>query len=184
MFFVINNEHDKLLVEDLYFKYKYRLFSIAFNILNDRLLAEDAVHNTFVRIIEYLYKIENSNEYQRISFLCVVCRNISIDMYKNNRKTFDNELSVDNIEERELKANNNPLDIYISNESLRTLIDGIKGLNDTYRDVLMLKYVSECSNEDISNLLSISQPTVRKRLERGKDLLVKSMKGVEYNESK
>ncbi len=184
MFFVINNEQDKLLVEDLYHKYKSRLFFIANGILNDKPLAEDAVHNTFVRIIEYLHKIKNSNEYQRTSFLNIVCRNISFDMYNNNRKTFNNELPVEDIGERELKSEDNPLDIYISNESIRVLIDAIKNLTDTYRDVFILKYISDCSNEDISKLLNISQPTVRKRLQRGKELLTKSMKGVKHNESK
>ncbi len=184
MFFVINNENDKLLVEELYSKHKNRLFSIAYGILKDKPFAEDAVHNTFVRTIEFLYKIENSNEFQRLSFLSAVCRNLSLDMYNKNKKTFGRELSVDNIEERELKENNNPLDLYISDESLRTLIDAIKELNDKYRDVLTLKYITDCTNEDISKLLNISQPTARKRLERGKALLIKSLEGVEHSESR
>ncbi len=44
--------------------------------------------------------------------------------------------------------------------------------------------ISDCSNEDIAKLLNISQSNVRKRLQRSKDLLIKSMKGAEYNESK
>ncbi len=184
MFFVINNERDKSLVEYLYSENKLRLYKIARNILNDQRLAEDAVHNTFVKTIEHLHKIEDSNDYQRTSFLCIVCKRISINMYNKNKKAFRAELPVDDIEDFELKADCNPLDICISSESIRTLIDSIKGLSDTYSDVLMLKYVSECSNEDIASLLNLSQPTVRKRLERGKVLLKKSMKGVEYNECK
>ncbi len=184
MFFIISNEKDKLLVEGLYSRHKDKLFYIAYHILNDRLLAEDAVHNTFVRTIEHLHKIENSNEYQRISFLSVICRNISFDMYNKNRKTFDNELPVDNMEERELESAATPLDIYISNESMNALINAIKNMNDTYRDVFTLKYSADCSNETIAKILNISQPTVRKRLERGKVFLIKSMKGVEYSESR
>ncbi len=141
MFSVISNEHDKLLVEDLYSRHKHKLFSISYSILNDQRLAEDAVHSTFVRIIEHLHKIEDSTDKQRLSFLCIVCRNLSIDMYNRNRKTFDNEFPVDDIGERELKGNDNPLDLYISNESIRVLIDSIKNLTDTYRDVFILKYI-------------------------------------------
>ncbi len=182
MFFVINNENDKLLVEDLYSKNKDRLFYIAYDILNDRPLAEDAVHNTFVRTIEYLYKIENSNEYQRMSFLNTVCRNISIDMYNRNRKTFNRELPVDNIEEMKLASDITPLDICISKENMDSLTSAVKDLNDTYRDAFTLKYIADFSNEDISKILNISQPTLRKRLERGRVLLMKLLKGVKYYE--
>ncbi len=184
MFLVISNEDDRSLVEDLYSKNKNRIFSIAYSVLKDKSLAEDAVHNTFVRIIDSLHKVKDCDEYKRTAFVCVICRNVSFDMYEINKKRFKKELTVDDIGERELKSDDNPADVCISNENIRILIDAIKNLKDIYRDVVMLKYVLEFNNEEISKLLDISQPTVRKRLERGKSLLMESLKGGKYSENR
>ena len=49
------NEQDKLV--QIYDKYKNLMLSVAHEILNDTYLAEDAVHNAFIKLSHNLHKI-------------------------------------------------------------------------------------------------------------------------------
>ena len=52
MFLIIKDADDRMKVKNLYLQHKDKLFGVAFSILHDKSLAEEAVHDTFVRIIE------------------------------------------------------------------------------------------------------------------------------------
>lgn len=174
MIFVIKDTNDKIKVERLYLEHKDRLFGVAYSILHDKSLAENAVHDTFVRIIEYLHKVDESNASKTITFLVIICKNIAINIYNSNKKSLKYEILDDEIDCM-CSDNDNPLDIFITNESVRIIIDSMKQLKSIYQDVLLLKYDSHFNNEEIAHLLQISQATVRKRLERGKRMLIKFM---------
>lgn len=167
----LDNNEDRIKIERLYSEYRDKLYGVAYNILNDQMYAEDAVHDTIVRITKHLHKIDENNRSKTTMFLVIICRNIAIDIYNKNKRMWKREISIDEIEVYEDKSEHNPLNIYICNESIRILIDGIKQLKSIYSDVMLLKYVSECDNGEISKLLAISQATVRKRLERGREML-------------
>jgi len=49
----------------------------------------------------------------------------------------------------------------------------IQTLPEIDRDVLMLRYIHECNDQEIARLLKISNDTARKRLERAKRRLIK-----------
>ena len=89
LFMAIEDEDDLLKVERLYERYKRLLYKIAYNILKDKYLSEDAVHQTFIRIINNLHKIGEINCPQTQSFLVIMCRNVAIDIY--NQRTYLNK---------------------------------------------------------------------------------------------
>ena len=57
----IGDAYNRSKLGRLYEDYKSRLFIAAKGILSDDALAEDAVHDTYVRIVKYMYKIDESN---------------------------------------------------------------------------------------------------------------------------
>ena len=170
---------NSLKLERLYNGYKSRLFIVAKGILRDNALAEDAVHETYIRIMKYLHKIDENSVCRTVNFLIVVCRNVAIDIYKRNINTASIEEAEYDIDSGDLTT---PLDIVITNENIRRIIDSIKLLNPIYRDVMLLKYGSDCSNREISELLHIEETTVRKRLERGRHELLKVLKRINFYE--
>ncbi len=60
MSMIENNTH-KLKFENLYRDYRQLMFYKANEILQDKHLAEDAVHQAFIRIIQNLDKIDENN---------------------------------------------------------------------------------------------------------------------------
>lgn len=172
MYFTREKDERKIKIERIYSEHRNRLFWTAYKILNDKMLSEDAVHETIIRAIGHLHKIEETNSYKTAMFLVIICRNIAIDIYRKNKRICSREFTTEDSEFYWRKNEDNPLDMYITNESLRQLINTIKQLDKMYSDILMLKYISECSNEEISQLLNLPNATVRKRAERGRTMLI------------
>lgn len=59
---MVETEEEKDLVTELYNTYKQILFNVSMSILHNTADAEDAVQETFVRIISNLSKIDCANE--------------------------------------------------------------------------------------------------------------------------
>ena len=78
-------------IKRLYEKYKYLLYSEAYNILQKQHLAEEIVQEVFVKIIENIQSIGEIEAKRTKNFLCVICRNLAINLYnKNNKEKFLN----------------------------------------------------------------------------------------------
>ncbi len=92
-------------IERLYEKYKYLLYSEAYKILSKQRLAEEIVQEVFIKIIENITSIEEIESNRTKNFLCVICRNLAINLYnKKNKEKFLNieELIYNEAEEPNL----------------------------------------------------------------------------------
>jgi len=96
---MVSSEEDKKLVEKLYLEYRDAMTYVALGILKSPQKAEDAVHNSFIKIIENL----NANKIiekpcPQMKALCVItCRNTAINMRKHESALsfVDNEVAFD-----------------------------------------------------------------------------------------
>jgi len=175
LFFAIENDEDKTKLERLYNKYKSLMYYVAFNILKDKHLAEDAVHQSWVRIISNLHKINEDNFHKTKAFLVIICRNVSYDIYRKQVYLNNNANFIKEAIEKENEDNIDPLEKVIIYDKMNNLISSIKNLKPVYQDVLMLKYFLEYKNNEIAEMLKISPETVRKRIERAKKELYRQL---------
>lgn len=175
MFFMtIENKDDRLKVERLYYAYRKLLYKEAYAILNDKHLAEDAVSETFIRIINNLHKIDENNCPRTRSFLVIICRNVAKDIYKKRRKLHQYEdLSGDLLEEEDQASN--PLDIVINKETIQRIAKVIESLDLIYRDVFLLRRVHGMTCEEIAGMFGIKTETVKKRLTRAKHKIMEEL---------
>jgi RNA polymerase sigma-70 factor (ECF subfamily) len=163
---IIENENDRLKAEMLYYKYRKLLMNIAKEILLDNNLAEDAIHETFIRVIKNLYKIDENNCPRTKNFLVIICRNISLTMY--NERTYLNkrENSIEDITYEEELSYSCPENITISKETREEIANEIEKVDTIYSDVLIFKYDYGYGREEIAETLGINVETVKKRLTR------------------
>jgi RNA polymerase sigma-70 factor (ECF subfamily) len=169
---LIDNESDKNKFEQLYEKYRKLMFYVSNKILNDTYLAEDAVHHAFLSIIENLEKIDEVDSHKTKSYIVTIVRNHSINIY-NQRKRHP----LVPIEEMECSFTE---DRYQGIEEEDLLVATILKLPIIYKDVLTLKYVQEYSNNEIAQMLGITEITVRKRIERAKNKMKQILKEGEF----
>lgn len=148
---------------DIYEKYKYLMFSIAMDVLNDKFAAEDAVQEAFLKILKNSNKVDDIDSIRTKRLVITIAKNSAIDIYRKQRKIWNTEIEMDMVSS--VRQSN----IYTVEDDEKFL--EIEGLPDMYKEVLILKYSSEFSNTEIAELLEISEMNVRKRISRARKLL-------------
>ncbi|AUS98807.1 RNA polymerase subunit sigma-24 [Clostridium thermosuccinogenes] len=157
---MLGGEEDKSKFETLYMTYRKLMFHVANRILNDELLAEDAVHQTFLKILENFDKLEEISCHKTKSYIVTMVRNISINLYNQRKRC--TTISFEDVEYCMTTEFTSAV------EDLDHLARAVLKLPVIYKEVLTLKYVHDFSNEEIAKMLDVSEAVVRKRLERAK----------------
>lgn len=160
----LDTQEERIKFEDIYKKYGKLMKYVAYNILRDDSLAEDAVHNAFLKLIKYLDRIDEVDCHKTKSFVVIVTESVSKDMYAKRKR--EATVSIDDNEQEIVVESPD----YDSIET-QVIADAIGKLPEIYRDALILKYVHRYKDAEIGDLLEISPTAVRKRLQRAKEKL-------------
>lgn len=159
----------------LYEKYRYLMQKVAMDVLNDRFLAEDAVHNAFLHLAVHMDNIGEPESLQTRRYLVTIVKNAAIDMYRKKNIQIHREVCID-----ELKEKDTPM-IYMETDLENDILDILKNLPVKYRDIFLLKYSAHLENCEIAKLCGIQEGTVRQRISRGKGLIEEALKKLEEN---
>ncbi len=163
---LLDTAEEKSKFEELYQEYKSTLITVAYKILKDMALSEDAVHEAFLSLARNMNKISDRNCIQIRNYLIIIVKNASYRIY-NKRKE---ELCIDDIKETIPDIQNVEIDVE-DRESQQRLMTLIKSIDEKYADVLILKYFYDFSDKEIAESLGISLENVKIRLHRGKSML-------------
>lgn len=176
---VLDTDDERSKFEKLYDEHKNTLFNVAYKILNDVQLAEDAVHEAFISLAKNMDKIIDRNCIQIRNYLIIIVKNAALRIYNKRKK----EVCVEDLSDVMLDLNS--VEINVDNKCIQEkLFEMIKDLDYKYADVLILKYFYDMSNKEIAAALGISLENVKIRLIRGKNMLKKNMEAVNfYDES-
>lgn len=136
-------------------KYGDMLFRLCLSMLCNKQDAEDAVQDTF--IIYLNRKPEFNGENHEKAWFIRVCINVC-----KNRIRFRSRHQSINIE---------ALAAYGFTYTETTIFDSISKLPEKYRTVILLYYVEEYKVEEIANILKVSPAAIKKRLQRGREML-------------
>lgn len=158
----------KVILEQLYHQYKILMFKVAFSILNNSSLAEDAVHAAFLKLLENSFVIDDITSKKTKTFMIIVVRNMAINIYNKVNKE-DKKYRDDNLDITDPSPG--PLELTINFETIDIIKDTLRSMDSKYADVVILKYFYDYSYKKISSLLSISEQTVRVRIHRARRIL-------------
>ena len=149
--------------EDLYEKYGKLLFRISYAILCSREDAEDAVQEVFYK---YLVKqpIFRDADHEQAWFLRVAS-NQSKDILR--RRKIRTTLTLEEIEEYEIAPEQ------------ATILQDLFSLPETYKMVMILRYLEDLSVQDIARSQGLSVSAVKMRLARGREMLKNITEGRE-----
>ena len=106
---LLDSREDKNKFTQLYNTYRYTMLYTADNILQDKGLAEDAVHDAFLRIAKNLHKTGAVDSPRTKAFVVIIVRNIALTMAKRHGRNllFEDENMIkvdvmDNVPERKI----------------------------------------------------------------------------------
>lgn len=166
---LINDGADRSFVRMLYEQYEQMLYRAALNILHNRTDAEDAVQDTFVRIINNLDKIRDISCNETGYYLVIMVKNVSKNM--QNKKQRHPEIDIDEL--YDIQA-----DCSVEEETLRKINaeiirEALSELSDDDYEIMFLYLIKEYSPAEISELFGISSNITRQRIFRAKQRLIK-----------
>ena len=135
-------------------RYYAAMVAVAFAVLSDHQLAEDAAQEGFARA---LVRIKSLNDRAKFApWLAAICRNVAKDMVaaRTQRISTEDISQVDKVE--------NP------DENDRLIRQAIEQLPDSTKELVVLRYYDGLSYEQISSVLGISKASINGRLTRAK----------------
>lgn len=152
------NRREKPVIEMLFQLYKKDMFRMAYSILKDAGKAEDAVQNTFLKLLKNRKSLRFEPDTLKAKSYCVIAaKATALDMYRKEKRMQEEPIS-DNL----LLAEDS-LDLYLQRESLDCLHSKIDLLKDIYKTALVLRHFQELSFREIGEATGVSEATARKR---------------------
>ncbi len=149
-------------IKTLYKESFSRLFVIALNLVNDRATANDIVHDVFFKFCTLNKEPDTITNV--MPYLFVMTRNACFDHIKKSRReeayAEENARLTGLSEEHPSLATAN---IFIKTQLSYRLHTAIKSLPDQCRKVMTLSYLEGKTDEEIAELLSISEENVRQQ---------------------
>ena len=146
----------------LYERYHSPMMALAYSMLGDRDLAEDAAQETFAIACRDLPKLKS--KYKFGAWLAGICRNVARGMLRSKGKSTG-------VNFQEPVGNQN------SEDYRRDVIrQAVWDLPCAERELIVLRYYNGFSQAQISNVLDISPQAVNGRLFRAKRKIAKYLK--------
>ena len=152
---------DKL--STLYEIYEQPMYRIAYAVLHDEGLAEDAVSDAFIRIMRKISKFGDCRSDKTKAYIVKVIKSTSINIYRKNKKRYSAEIPIDEAVQISDNAS------YSGNYS--DVSELLAELGDTDRQIVTMRCVEEMSWKEVASNLSLTESNVRKRFERTKKRL-------------
>ena len=172
---VLETDEDRIQFEDIYRKYKNRMYKFAISILHNKEDAEDVVHQAFLIIANNFEKIKLFSCHEMNAYIVIIIRNTSINLYNKNKRISERHTNLDE-EKISIEVD------FFNNIDYEYLVQIISKLPLIYKEILLLRYVEGFTVKQISAMLGISIDNVRKRTERAKKMLKAELKSGEQNE--
>ena len=170
IFAAIQKKENRSRLEALYEEHASWMYKVAYRILNDEHLAQDAVQEAFINISNNLEKIIGTDCNKIKALFVIIVRNVSIDIYRLRKKQYS--VSIEEIEE-DFESGPSIEEILMNNETFTRVAEKIKELHTSYADILSLKFFYHYEDKEISRILNITPENIRTRLHRARKSLIK-----------
>lgn len=169
---LLNDECERSEFEKLYNEYKNEAYYIAYKILDDSALAEDAVADGFLSLAGNFRTFSALDADKKHGYIIVTIRNSARMILRKNRHHRDD---LEYIDEQ-----------YTPDEDINRydrlwIKECVSRLCREDAQILYLRYALELDHKQIARLLGISQTASRKRLQKARQRLAEKLKEGDEN---
>ena len=182
-----NEKKDSELIAEYYDMYEQKVYRLAYAVLGDAWQAEEAVQETFLKLISCRDMVRRMSESKRTAYITKMAKNIAIDMYRINKRASErvrtfvgDEISAETLENavwnRSADFGRDMADEVEKRQLVKDVLERLSG-DDAL--ILQLRIIRQLSVRETAAIMNMSEPAVRKRYERAvkraHKLLVKEM---------
>lgn len=162
---MLETDAERKLFMELYDQYGNAMLRVAQRYFSeDPSMAEDAVQNAWLKVVEKFSRLQDIPCKKRGAYLVIIAKNESISLLRKQHfeLPFDDALA-------ESKSD-------FGDNSAKDIIEIIQTMPETYRTVLEMRFVEEMSTKEIAAALALRESTVNVRVHRGRALLIEKLK--------
>ncbi|MFA5029340.1 MAG: RNA polymerase sigma factor [Patescibacteria group bacterium] len=155
---------------DLYVERIYRFVFFKVNSVSD---AQDLTSEVFLKVWQYLKEgkeIKNLN-----AFIYLIARNSVIDFYRQRNRQAETLAETGQLPEVPDETQD-LLKRQIVGSDLENVLQGLNGLKDEYKEIIILRFLDELSIAEIAEILDKSKGSVRVLLHRALTALKNNVK--------
>lgn len=164
-------EYDKEDFESLYNAQKQKLYFLAYKILNDEMLAEEAVSEAFLNISLKFDSFKSLSDSQIEAYCVITLKNICKNIISSESK--NDCVNIDDCENDDSFLSDNEMQ-YIDRMYLKEKISKLKKKE---KEVLLLYYFYDLSLKEIAEMKNITTAVAQKRLQQARGHLKRIMGG-------
>lgn len=147
-------------INKLFLKMNIKMYNISFNILKNKFDTEEAVSQTFLKIIENIEKISALPCPQIEPYCVVILKNETMNIIRKRKKMV-------HVEEIDYLVGNEKDDSvekeYIKRVNKEKLLSCVNKLSGDEKNFIYLRFLNEMKFKDIAVLLGITEEAAKKR---------------------
>ena len=156
-------------------KYQLRITNLCLKYTKNYHDAEEVSQESFIRAYKSLPNFRFDSKFY--SWLHRIAVNCSLNYINSKEKTKEKETITENTGLSDTRASDdNPDDYYDLEELSKKMNKVFESLSSELRDIVIMSDIEGLSYEEISHKIDIPIGTVRSRLHRARDLMVKVIK--------
>ncbi len=156
------------LMQQLFTRYEQPMYRIAYSILHHPQQAEDAVSETFLKVLEHLDQVQDVNSSKTKQFLVSITRNTAINLYRRNQREWEQSMGMEDLPTELADPHMQVYDF----EQRDAVAAMLRGLSPEQQEILILRCYEEFSFREIGAILGIRPAAARKRYERAKQAVL------------
>lgn len=167
----LDPENDKQRFQWIYDHLRHKMYRVAYALLRSEHLAQEAVQESFFKIIRNFSKISLLSSEEITPYIVTIVENTARDILRKEGRT------EGSLEEWDPPA---PEDVHGQSE-YRRLVELICAMPEGYRHILLLKFVEEETDAAIARRLGLSVTQVSNRIYRGRKMLQEQLRKEGYD---
>lgn len=157
---------DRAALARLYERYKVPLFRFCLHLLKNDAQAEDAVHETFIKICNGAHAVEHPDSFR--AWIFHIARNEALMTLRRRRPSSENGL--DDVWDEET-----PLTLLVDKDISAIVQQMMSRLKVEYREVLMLREYEQLSYAEIARITGSTESAVKSRLFKARQALASNL---------
>lgn len=162
-------KNDNVYRRYLYEHYAKKMLGICFRYTGDMVMAEDLLHDGFIRIFESISSFHYRGEGSLRAWMSRIFTNLALEFLRKG--SFMEPLSSEEWKETELVSEDD-----LETVPLEVLMKFITELPIGYRTVFNLNTFEDMSHKEIASVLNINESSSRSQLSRAKAILAGKIK--------
>lgn len=142
-------------------------YFIAYNFINDRYLAEEAVQNMYINFYNHIETINNSMAI--IKWMNTTTINECKKLIRTEK--LNSKVDIDNLDDKLIDSNPNPEETYKQSIEKNILNEALNKMDPTLKQIIIYRYVDNLKVKEISQLVGLSTATVNRYIKTGTEEL-------------